>query len=156
MKFSLLFLQTTKAFLSKMREMDHGYIATVAGTSGQFAAPHLENYHASKFAAVGFREAPSPELKAKHVNGLKTTLVWPSLTESMIPFPIVFLRQEINMVFSPLKSSCCVKAAMKAILSSQTTIHMPTMVYFALLPWDVQVLAHKFLGISKCMYLISR
>uniref|UniRef100_A0A8C4K146 Uncharacterized protein n=1 Tax=Dromaius novaehollandiae TaxID=8790 RepID=A0A8C4K146_DRONO len=134
---------TTKAFLPKMTETDHGHIATVAGTSG------IGDERYCKFAAVGFHEAPSQELKAKHIDGVKTTLVWSSLTESMIPFPIVFSRQEINTVFSPLKSSCCVKAAMKAILSSQTTIHMPTMMYFT-------VLAHKFLSISKCMHPISR
>uniref|UniRef100_A0A8C3RPT2 Short-chain dehydrogenase/reductase 3 n=1 Tax=Chelydra serpentina TaxID=8475 RepID=A0A8C3RPT2_CHESE len=69
---------TVKAFLPKMMEMDHGHIVTIAGSLGLFAT----DYCASKFAVVGFHEALSHQLKAKRIDGVKTTLVCPYLVDT--------------------------------------------------------------------------
>uniref|UniRef100_A0ACB8F6E7 Uncharacterized protein n=2 Tax=Sphaerodactylus townsendi TaxID=933632 RepID=A0ACB8F6E7_9SAUR len=68
---------TVKAFLPQMIKRGHGHIVTIAGSLGLFATGCMEGYCASKFAVVGFHEALSHELKAKSVNGVKTTLVCP-------------------------------------------------------------------------------
>uniref|UniRef100_A0A8C4VXN7 Retinol dehydrogenase 10 n=1 Tax=Gopherus evgoodei TaxID=1825980 RepID=A0A8C4VXN7_9SAUR len=134
-----------QAFLPKMMEMDHGHIVTIAGSLGLFATACMD-YCASKFAAAGFHEALSHQLKAKQINGVKTTLVCPYLLDALP---------------SPLKPDDCVKTAMKGILNNQPIICIPRIMYFAvvlkhLLPWDVPVLVHKFLGIDKCMHPFIR
>ncbi|XP_006004567.2 retinol dehydrogenase 10-A [Latimeria chalumnae] len=45
---------TTKAFLPKMLEMNHGHIVTVASSLGLFSTAGIEDYCASKFGAVDF------------------------------------------------------------------------------------------------------
>uniref|UniRef100_A0A8C8SG96 Short-chain dehydrogenase/reductase 3 n=1 Tax=Pelusios castaneus TaxID=367368 RepID=A0A8C8SG96_9SAUR len=151
---------TVKAFLPKMMEMNHGHIVTIAGYFGLFATACVEDYCASKFAVVGFHEALSHQLRAKQINGVKTTLVCPCLVKTGM-FTGCRVRRELDALLSPLKPEDCVKTAMKGILSNQAIICIPRVMYFAvvskhLFPWDVQVLAHKFLGIDKCMYPFIR
>nr|XP_006132247.1 retinol dehydrogenase 10-like [Pelodiscus sinensis] len=151
---------TVKAFMPKMMEMDHGHIVTVAGCLGLFATAYVEDYCASKFAVVGFHEALSHQLKAKRANGVKTTLVCPSLVNTGM-FTGYRIRQELDALLPSLQPGNCVKTAMKGILSNQPIICIPRAMYFAvvskhLLPWDVQVLVYKFLGIDKCMYPFVR
>ncbi|KFO71165.1 Retinol dehydrogenase 10, partial [Cuculus canorus] len=73
---------TTKAFLPKMLEMNHGHIVTVASSLGLFSTAGVEDYCASKFGAVGFHESLSHELKAAEKDGIKTTLVCPYLVDT--------------------------------------------------------------------------
>ncbi|KAG6933122.1 retinol dehydrogenase 10 (all-trans) [Chelydra serpentina] len=89
---------TTKAFLPKMLEMNHGHIVTVASSLGLFSTAGVEDYCASKFGAVGFHESLSHELKAADKDGIKTTLVCPYLVDtgmfrgcriSILPFEAV-------------------------------------------------------------------
>ncbi|CBY12938.1 unnamed protein product [Oikopleura dioica] len=57
---------TTKAFLPKMMEKNHGHIVSIASSLGYFAAPKLTDYCSSKAAAAHFADALSVELyKAK-------------------------------------------------------------------------------------------
>ncbi|XP_005304729.3 retinol dehydrogenase 10-like [Chrysemys picta bellii] len=151
---------TVKAFLPRMMEMDHGHIVTIAGSLGLFATACMADYCASKFAVVGFHEALSHQLKAKRINGVKTTLVCPYLVDTGM-FTGCRIRRELAALLSPLKPDDCVKIAMKGILNNQPIICIPRVMYFAvvlkhLLPWDVQVLVHKFLGIDKCMHPFIR
>ncbi|UCF18678.1 MAG: SDR family oxidoreductase [Gemmatimonadota bacterium] len=67
---------TTRAFLPKMLERNRGHIVTIASAAGLVGAPHLTDYSAAKFAAVGFDE--SLRLELKHMGAdVKTTLVCP-------------------------------------------------------------------------------
>jgi len=57
---------TTKAFLPKMIENNHGHIVSIASSAGYFAAPKMVDYCASKAAAAHFADSLSVELyKAK-------------------------------------------------------------------------------------------
>ncbi|MEE6463728.1 hypothetical protein FKM82_006034 [Ascaphus truei] len=73
---------TTKAFLPKMMEINHGHIVTIASSLGLFSTAGVEDYCASKFGAVGFHESLSHELKAADKDGIKTTLVCPYLVDT--------------------------------------------------------------------------
>nr|XP_003220693.1 PREDICTED: retinol dehydrogenase 10 [Anolis carolinensis] len=146
---------TVKAFLPQMIKREHGHIVTIAGALGLFATGCLEDYCASKFAAVGFHEALSHELKAKRINTVKTTLVCPYFIDTGT-FNGCGVRRELKAFLSPISTGNFVKAAMRGILHNQHMICVPRVIYFGailknLLPWDVQVLIQKFLGLDKCV-----
>ncbi|XP_060089221.1 retinol dehydrogenase 10-like [Heteronotia binoei] len=146
---------TVKAFLPQMIKKEHGHIVTIAGSLGLFATGCMEGYCASKFAVVGFHEALSHELKAKSINGVKTTLVCPYFGDSGLS-GCFGIRREFEAMISPVNPECYVKSAMQGILRNQHMICIPRVMYFAMisknfLPWDVQVLVQKFLGLDKYM-----
>ena len=60
-----------------MMERNHGHIVTIASIAGVIAAANLTDYCASKFAAVGFTEALSIELRKLGKDGVKTTCIEP-------------------------------------------------------------------------------
>lgn len=141
---------TTKAFLPKMLEMNNGHIVTVASSLGLFNTAGAEDYCASTFGAVGFHESLSHELKATEKEGIKMTLVCPSLVDN---------REEIGPMSPPSKAEHCVKQAMRAILTDQPMICTPRVMYIVtflktVLPFDAIVCMYRFLGADKCMYPI--
>uniref|UniRef100_A0A8B9SQG6 Retinol dehydrogenase 10 n=1 Tax=Anas platyrhynchos TaxID=8839 RepID=A0A8B9SQG6_ANAPL len=147
---------TTKAFLPKMLEMNHGHIVTVASSLGLFSTAGVEDYCASKFGAVGFHESLSHELKAAEKDGIKTTLVCPYLVDTGM-FRGCRIRKEIEPFLPPLKPEYCVKQAMRAILTDQPMICTPRLMYMvtfmkSILPFEAVVCMYRFLGADKCMY----
>ncbi|XP_066533869.1 retinol dehydrogenase 10-A [Hoplias malabaricus] len=147
---------TTKAFLPKMLEMNHGHIVTVASSLGLFSTAGVEDYCASKFGAIGFHESLSHEIKASEKDGIKMTLVCPYLVDAGM-FRGCRIRKEIEPFFPPLKPEFCVKQAMKAILTDQPMVCTPRIVYIvnfmkSILPFEAIVCMYRFLGADKCMY----
>ncbi|KAG2458496.1 retinol dehydrogenase 10-A [Polypterus senegalus] len=147
---------TTKAFLPKMLEINHGHIVTVASSLGLFSTAGVEDYCASKFGAVGFHESLSHELKAADKDGIKMTLVCPYLVDTGM-FRGCRIRKEIEPFLPPLKPEYCVKQAMNAILTDQPMICTPRLMYMvnfmkSILPFEAVVCMYRFLGADKCMY----
>lgn len=147
---------TTKAFLPKMLELNHGHIVTVASSLGLFSTAGVEDYCASKFGVVGFHESLSHELKAAEKDGIKTTLVCPYLVDTGM-FRGCRIRKEIEPFLPPLKPDYCVKQAMRAILTDQPMICTPRLMYMvtfmkSILPFEAVVCMYRFLGADKCMY----
>ncbi|XP_027031678.1 retinol dehydrogenase 10-A isoform X1 [Tachysurus vachellii] len=147
---------TTKAFLPRMLEMNHGHIVTVASSLGLFSTAGVEDYCASKFGAIGFHESLSHEIKASEKDGIKMTLVCPYLVDTGM-FRGCRIRKEIEPFLPPLKPEFCVKQAMKAILTDQPMICTPRIVYTvnfmkSILPFEAIVCMYRFLGADKCMY----
>ncbi|XP_029447337.1 retinol dehydrogenase 10 isoform X2 [Rhinatrema bivittatum] len=147
---------TTKAFLPKMLEMNHGHIVTVASSLGLFSTAGVEDYCASKFGAVGFHESLSHELKAAEKDGVKATLVCPYLVDTGM-FRGCRIRKEIEPFLPPLKPDYCVKQAIRAILTDQPMICTPRLMYMvtcmkSILPFEAVVCMYRFLGADKCMY----
>ncbi|CAL1279355.1 unnamed protein product [Larinioides sclopetarius] len=68
-----------KAFLPDMMQSNKGHIVSIASLAGVSGLPNLTDYCASKFAAVGFMESLKLELDAQKKDGIKLTLVCPSL-----------------------------------------------------------------------------
>ncbi|XP_030071438.1 retinol dehydrogenase 10 isoform X2 [Microcaecilia unicolor] len=147
---------TTKAFLPKMLELNHGHIVTVASSLGLFSTAGVEDYCASKFGAVGFHESLSHELKAAEKDGVKMTLVCPYLVDTGM-FRGCRIRKEIEPFLPPLKPDYCVKQAIRAILTDQPMISTPRLMYMvtcmkSILPFEAVVCMYRFLGADKCMY----
>ncbi|KAL4624593.1 retinol dehydrogenase 10-B-like isoform X1, partial [Arapaima gigas] len=147
---------TTKAFLPKMLEVNHGHIVTVAHSLGLFSTAGMEDYCASKFGVIGFHESLSHELKAAEKDGIKMTLVCPSLVDKNM-FKGCQNRKEMALLLPPLQPEYCVKQAMRAILTDQPMICMPRIMYMmtfmkTILPFDAVVSMYRFLGVDKCMY----
>ncbi|XP_062843672.1 retinol dehydrogenase 10-B [Trichomycterus rosablanca] len=147
---------TTKAFLPRMLELNHGHIVTVASSLGLFSTAGVEDYCASKFGAIGFHESLSHELKAAEKDGIKMTLVCPFLVDTGM-FEGCQIRKEIAPLFPPLKAEYCVERAMRAILTDQPMVCMPRAMYVVtfmktILPFEAVVCMYRFLGADKCMY----
>lgn len=147
---------TTKAFLPKMLEMNHGHIVTVASSLGLFSTAGVEDYCASKFGAIGFHESLSHEIKASEKDGIKMTLVCPYLVDTGM-FRGCRIRKEIEPFLPPLRPEFCVKQAMRAILTDQPMVCTPRIVYMvnfmkSILPFEAIVCMYRFLGADKCMY----
>ncbi|KAJ1123182.1 hypothetical protein NDU88_001655 [Pleurodeles waltl] len=146
-------IQTVKAFLPKMIEMNHGHIVTIASYLGLIAAPGVEDYCASKFATVGFHESLSHQLKSKRMDGIKTTLVCPyNANRSMVSG--LRIRRELETLVCSLKLEDYVNAAMSAILINQSMVCIPSVMYLAVfskhvMPWEAQVLLHKFIRVDN-------
>lgn len=68
---------TCKAFLPDMVKRNKGHIVTVASVAGNVAGCHMSDYHASKFANVGFDMALRMELAQAGLDGIKTSIVKP-------------------------------------------------------------------------------
>ncbi|XP_069507376.1 retinol dehydrogenase 10-A-like [Ambystoma mexicanum] len=144
---------TVKAFLPKMIEMNRGHIVTISSYHGLIATAGIEDYCASKFATVGFHESLSHQLKVKRVDGVKTTLVCP-YNANMGLASGYKIRKDLEFLVSHLTPEYHVKAAMNAILINQPMICIPRVTYLAafskhIMPWEAQVLAHKFMGEDK-------
>ncbi|KAI9523216.1 hypothetical protein NQZ68_029221 [Dissostichus eleginoides] len=147
---------TTKAFLPKMLELNHGHIVTVASSLGLFSTAGVEDYCASKFGAIGFHESLSHEIKASEKEGINMTLVCPYLVDTGM-FKGCRIRKEIEPFLPPLKPEFCVKQSMRAILTDQPMICTPRIVYMvnfmkSILPFEAIVCMYRFLGADKCMY----
>ncbi|XP_077386180.1 retinol dehydrogenase 10-A [Festucalex cinctus] len=147
---------TVKAFLPQMKARDHGHIVTIASVLGLFSTGCVEDYCASKFAAVGFHESLAHELLAEEVEGVKTTLVCPYIVDTGM-FEGCKIREEVELVLPPLEPQYCVEQAMNAILIDQPLVCIPRLTYLpvlfrALLPWESNVVSYRFMGSDKCMY----
>ncbi|XP_060925130.1 retinol dehydrogenase 10 [Limanda limanda] len=147
---------TVKAFLPQMKAQNHGHIVTIASVLGLFSTSCVEDYCASKFAAVGFHESLAHELLAEDVEGVKTTLVCPYIVDTGM-FEGCKIREEVELVLPPLDPQYCVEQAMNAILIDQPLVCIPRLTYLpflsrALLPWESNVVVYRFMGSDKCMY----
>ncbi|KAJ4926714.1 hypothetical protein JOQ06_014461 [Pogonophryne albipinna] len=148
---------TVKAFLPQMKAQNHGHIVTIASVLGLFSTACVEDYCASKFAAVGFHESLAHELLADEVDGVKTTLVCPYIVDTGM-FAGCKIREEVEQfLLSPLDPQYCVEQAMNAILVDQPLVCIPRLTYLpflsrALLPWESNVVTYRFMGSDKCMY----
>uniref|UniRef100_A0A3Q1FEB4 Short-chain dehydrogenase/reductase 3 n=1 Tax=Acanthochromis polyacanthus TaxID=80966 RepID=A0A3Q1FEB4_9TELE len=145
---------TVKAFLPQMKAQNHGHIVTIASVLGLFSTACVEDYCASKFAAVGFHESLAHELLAEEVEGVKTTLVCPYIVDTGM-FEGCKI-EEVELILSPLEPQYCVEHAMNAILIDQPLVCIPRLAYLPvlsrLLPWESNVVAYRFMGSDKCMY----
>ncbi|XP_071383089.1 retinol dehydrogenase 10-A [Centroberyx affinis] len=147
---------TVKAFLPQMKAQNHGHIVTIASVLGLFSTACVEDYCASKFAAVGFHESMAHELLAEEIDGVKTTLVCPYIVDTGM-FQGCKIREEVELLLPPLEPQYCVEQAMNAILIDQPLVCIPRLTYLpfltrALLPWESNVVTYRFMGSDKCMY----
>ncbi|KAI4457044.1 pksb [Holotrichia oblita] len=130
-------IYTTKAFLPKMIDNNHGHIITVASMAGHTGTKKLVDYCSSKFAAVGFDEALRVELDALGISGVKTTLVCPYFIESTGMFGDVQSR-----FVRILKSADVADRIVKGILWEEIYVFMPSIFRYTfwtkwIFPWAI-------------------
>ncbi|XP_056315118.1 retinol dehydrogenase 10 [Danio aesculapii] len=147
---------TVKAFLPQMKDNNHGHIITIASVLGLFSTACVEDYCASKFAAVGFHESLAHELLTEDLDGVKTTLVCPYIVDTGM-FEGCRIREEVELILPPLEPLYCVQQAMNAILIDQPLVCIPRLTYLpflarALLPWESNAVTYRFMGSDNCMY----
>lgn len=83
---------TTKAFLPRMIEKDHGHIVSIASLAGHVGITKLVDYCASKFAVVGFDEALRLELDVLGHKNIDTTCICPFFIQATGMFDDVNAR----------------------------------------------------------------
>lgn len=121
---------TTKAFLPKMIESNHGHIVTIASLAGYIGVHKLVDYCASKFAAVGFDESLRLELEKLGVSGVKTTVVSPYFIQATGMFNDVVSR------FVPtLKSAQVADEIVEAIELEKLSVIIPRYLGILCLKW---------------------
>lgn len=74
---SLAHFWTCKAFLPEMISSKKGHVVNIASLAGMQGMARLSDYCASKFAAVGFHESLTVELKLDGHTGVHTTVICP-------------------------------------------------------------------------------
>uniref|UniRef100_A0A669DRC2 Short-chain dehydrogenase/reductase 3 n=1 Tax=Oreochromis niloticus TaxID=8128 RepID=A0A669DRC2_ORENI len=147
---------TVKAFLPQMKAQNHGHIVTIASVLGLFSTACVEDYCASKFAAVDFHESLAHELLAEEVEGVKTTLVCPYIVDTGM-FEGCKIRYSHNNlhIFQILnKDQCFSKMSFSIHFQQLITAFklLLSLFFFRLLPWESNVTAYRFMGSDKCMY----
>uniref|UniRef100_A0A3Q1JWQ1 Uncharacterized protein n=1 Tax=Anabas testudineus TaxID=64144 RepID=A0A3Q1JWQ1_ANATE len=128
-----------------MKAHDHGHIMILASVLSLFSTARVEDYCASKFAAVGFYKSLAHELLVKEVEGVQTTLLCPYIVDTGM-----FEGCKINMVLNlKLEKS---QLTMNAALIDQPLVTPLHMFSFRLLPWESNWVVNRFMGSDKCMY----
>lgn len=127
--------QTTKAFLPKMIENDHGHIVTIASMAGHVGIAKLVDYCATKYAAVGFDESLRLELDQEGIQGVKTSLICPYFIEQTGMFNYVQSRY-----MPKLNAGEVADRIVTAIRREEVHVMIPnTFRYFLLMKWFVGI-----------------
>lgn len=128
---------TTKAFLPKMIENNHGHIVTIASMAGHVGIKKLVDYCASKYAAVGFDESLRIELESQGIRGVKTSVICPYFIQATGMF------DDVKSRFLPtLKSNDVADRIVLGIRREELFVHIPGIFRYTiwlkwLFPWGV-------------------
>lgn len=112
---------TTKAFLPKMIENNHGHIVTVASMAGHAGVNGLVDYTASKYAAVGFSEALRSELLTMGKD-ISVTIISPYYINTGM---FDGVKTFSPIMFPILESQYVVERIMEAILTNSYDLFLP-------------------------------
>jgi all-trans-retinol dehydrogenase (NAD+) len=148
---TLALFWTTRAFLPGMLERDSGHLVTIASAAGIIGTTGLVDYSASKFAAFGYHEALTMELRKKR-SAVKTTLVCPFYIDTGM-FKGVSTR--FPLILPILKSEIVARRIVKAVLKNKRMIVLPPVIrsvfLLRLLPSFIFDGVVNFLGINRTM-----
>ncbi|GFO44855.1 epidermal retinal dehydrogenase 2 [Plakobranchus ocellatus] len=117
---------TTKEFLPSMMENNHGHIVNMGSSAGHVGLSHLVDYSASKFGVTGFTQTLTYELHFAGHDGIMTTLVSPSFVKTGM---FAGCKMEYPLILPDLEQQPTVDRIMQAILTNQTELYLPRMVY---------------------------
>lgn len=130
---------TTKAFLPRMIQNNHGHIVTIASLAGHIGVHKLVDYSSSKFAAVGFDESLRLELEKLGATGVKTTVVCPYFIQQTGMFNDV-----VSKFIPTLKSTEVADKIVDAIELEKIWVVIPGYLWVTwlkwILPWGVMSL----------------
>ena len=141
---------TCKSFLPDMMKNNHGHIVTISSVSGLWGVNHLADYAASKFALIGFQESLEMELKENGYDGVRSTIVCPSLMDTGY---VPGASSRLLPIMTVTKAS---KRIVEAIQINQERLFLPKSVYFtyfvkSFLPTNAFLHVARMLGINVSM-----
>ncbi|KAG8180315.1 hypothetical protein JTE90_028864 [Oedothorax gibbosus] len=129
---------TCKAFLPAMMSSNKGHVVCIASQAGVSGLPRLSDYCASKFGAVGFMESLVLELAAQKLDGVKVTMVCPSLISTGL---FEGSKPPLTVLMTPEYVS---KEIVTAVLEDQEFLLLPRWSYIImLLKWTMPRCAVK-------------
>ncbi|XP_031408725.1 epidermal retinol dehydrogenase 2 isoform X1 [Meleagris gallopavo] len=139
---------TYKAFLPAMIASNHGHLVSIASSAGLIGVNRLADYCASKFAAVGFAESISLEMKVLGKTGVKTTTVCPYFINTGM---FDGCSTKWPLLLPILDPDYVAEKIMTAIRRDQAILVLPRSLYFFfalknILPVKVGVLLADFAG----------
>jgi len=144
---------TTKAFLPKMLENNHGHIVTIASSAGIIGVNGLADYCASKFGAVGFDESLRFELRKLGKTGVHTTCICPYYINTGM---FDGVKSKFPILLPVLEQNDATRQIMNAVKRNQPILIMPDFaskvpLARALLPLQLFDPLMEFFGVSNTM-----
>ncbi|KAL3889734.1 hypothetical protein ACJMK2_002063 [Sinanodonta woodiana] len=138
---------TIKEFLPSMISKNKGHLVCVASMAGRFGVCYLVDYCASKFAVYGMMEALSEELRCTGKDGVKTTLVCPTVVDTGI---IKIPKDRFNVGMLTAKDTA--DAAIDGVLRNKQVVIIPRVaelsICMSLLPRKFVSKLRDFAGIG--------
>ncbi|NWI08596.1 RDHE2 dehydrogenase, partial [Crypturellus soui] len=139
---------TYKVFLPAMMASNHGHLVSIASSAGLIGVNRLADYCASKFAAVGFAESISLEMKDLGKTGIKTTIVCPYFINTGM---FDGCQTKWPRLLPILEPEYVAEKIITAIRQNQEILILPRSLYFFfalknVLPVKVGVLLGDFAG----------
>jgi len=113
---------TTRAFLPKMIERNHGHVVNISSMAGLVGVNGLADYCASKAGVFQFTESLRFELQRTKASGVSTTVVCPFYINTGM---FDGARTRFWFLLPILESEYAVKKIFDAILISQEVLIMP-------------------------------
>lgn len=143
---------TSKCFLPKMLERNHGHIVTVASMAGHVGVNGLVDYCASKHAAVGFSEALRNELISLKKDIFVTTVSPYYINTGMF----TGVKNYSPLMFPILEPDYVIKRIMEAVLTNAENLFMPKTCHLflfikGLLPSKAVLVIAEYFGLNKTM-----
>jgi len=141
----------TRAFLPAMVERGSGHVVTMASAAGLMGVPHMTDYAASKFAAVGFDESLRLELR-RAAPGVVTTVVCPFYIDTGM---FAGVKTRFPWLLPILKEDEVADAIVRAIQRNRRQVILPLLVrsvpLMRLLPVAAFDRIADFLGVTASM-----
>ncbi|NXE49772.1 RDHE2 dehydrogenase, partial [Casuarius casuarius] len=139
---------TYKAFLPAMMASNHGHLVSIASSAGLIGVNRLADYCASKFAAIGFAESISLEMRDLGKTGIKTTIVCPYFINTGM---FDGCKTKWPRLLPILEPEYVAEKIVTAIRQNQEILILPRSLYFFfalknVLPVKVSVLLGDFAG----------
>lgn len=144
---------TLKAFLGVMIKRNHGHIVSIASLAGHLGSPHLIDYTASKFGAVGLMDSLKLEL-FKEAPNVYTTTVCPYYINTGM-----FQGVEIpeSLLFKWTDAEDAANEIVAGVLNNEAEIFIPRyrcyllLILKSLVPSAVTRKLSDFLGVHNVM-----
>ncbi|KAK3088330.1 hypothetical protein FSP39_017729 [Pinctada imbricata] len=110
---------TVKEFLPSMMEQNRGHIVTIASMAAKAGTAYLVDYCSSKFAAFGFTEALSDELRVLGKTNIQTTTVCPMFVDTGL---VETIKYKAGKILTPEEVS---RATVNGVLTNLDVVYVP-------------------------------
>ncbi|KAI6219652.1 hypothetical protein M3Y95_01089400 [Aphelenchoides besseyi] len=117
---------TIKAFLPSMIRNNKGHIMATASSWALLADGSFPDYSAAKAGVVGLMRSLRLELKRENLNGIKSTIMFPTYVST----PLCQGYVHKSIILPQLEPGFVAQRTIQAVLANQTEILLPRSFYF--------------------------